>query len=534
MPGLQLGADEALFLAEYLVQDRKPAFEGAFQAGDAGRGARLLQSSGCVACHTAPAGAGPSTVAVALTLPALAKVVPDRGCLAADPPAGAPRFPLSADDRAAIAAFLKSVAAVPLAHVAPAHAFYRTVETFRCTSCHDFDAARRPDDEAAERIPPLTGAGYKLRREWAHAVLTGTTRSRPWLRLRMPAYGPGNVGGVAQQLFATAGLDEPGPGAAPHRRTIVLGQRLVGTGRPDAAGKPDPSALACVTCHSYRNGRVTADDAARAPELTTMAARVRPEWFRRWLRDPSRIQPGTAMPSFFFDKGDAEAAATIDTLWPYLATGSGMPPPAGVGDRASYVLGAEKEPVVVRALLPDDVARGIAVGLPGNVSFAFDAGTSRLRYAWAGGFLDMQGLWSGRGGNAARIVGQRFYTAPAVGPLRLDAAAEATAAFRGYELRAGLPTFLYTLDGTVQVRETITALAGGLGVVRSFEITGADKAVTLVVAEDPNVAYASTVGPLVAGTVAMADGSKMGARVATVPAGARIQFTLTVRAREGK
>ena len=57
-----------------------------------------------------------------------------------------------------------------------------------------------------------------------------------------------------------------------------------------------------------------------------MNQRVHYEWYRRWLQQPARMQPGTRMPSIFPDghstltsvlggAPDAQAAA----LWEFLA-----------------------------------------------------------------------------------------------------------------------------------------------------------------------------------------------------------------------
>ena len=58
----------------------------------------------------------------------------------------------------------------------------------------------------------------------------------------------------------------------------------------------------CIGCHQYKESMVTVPPESRGPEFTTMADRIRPDWFHRWVRDPQRIQPNTAMPNFFSGK----------------------------------------------------------------------------------------------------------------------------------------------------------------------------------------------------------------------------------------
>src|SRR6185503_14057303 len=98
---------------------------------------------------------------------------------------------------------------------------------------------------------------------------------------------------------------------------------------------------------------------------------------------------------------------------------------------------------------------GIAVGLPGMVNYSFDAKEAIFRSAWFGGFLDMSGDWDGRGGNAVKVLGQRFYD-QSIAPIRIGTAdTDGPREFKGYELKDGIPTFMYTVAGA-QVRERIT------------------------------------------------------------------------------
>jgi hypothetical protein len=54
-------------------------------------------------------------------------------------------------------------------------------------------------------------------------------------------------------------------------------------------------ALECKKCHSTEAEIETA-----APNFRhTRAGRLRPEWIATWLWNPSKLQPGTSMPTFF-------------------------------------------------------------------------------------------------------------------------------------------------------------------------------------------------------------------------------------------
>jgi len=56
----------------------------------------------------------------------------------------------------------------------------------------------------------------------------------------------------------------------------------------------------CVQCHFLRDAPPTqSTPVAWAPDLDHARERLRPEWLREWLTDPSRVYPGTSMPANF-------------------------------------------------------------------------------------------------------------------------------------------------------------------------------------------------------------------------------------------
>jgi hypothetical protein len=179
-----------------------------------------------------------------------------------------------------------------------------------------------------------------------------------------------------------------------------------------------------------------------------------------------------------------------------VAAGENMPPPNGWIDKNNYQVAVRDEPVVMRTYMPNPaggskIPRGIAVGLPGLVSYCFDADTCTLRYAWSGGFLDMKPSWAGRGGNIVQVLGKRFYENSSF-PFRVgDDKHVPKLSFQGYELVEGLPAFLFTMDG-IKVRETIK-LSGREGSHSSLmdivEIEPSDKVVYLVAPADRDVPF---------------------------------------------
>ena len=53
-----------------------------------------------------------------------------------------------------------------------------------------------------------------------------------------------------------------------------------------------------MECHA--TGDPTHDQRATAPNFILARSRLKPDWTRRWMLDPSMMSPGTAMPSGLF------------------------------------------------------------------------------------------------------------------------------------------------------------------------------------------------------------------------------------------
>jgi hypothetical protein len=354
--------------------------------------------------------------------------------------------------------------------------------------------------ENAEAIvpPTLTGVGHKLRTPWLRQVLTEKGRARPWMALRMPQFGSANVGHLPEALAALEGAE---PDDAVHK--VALTNQKIESGR-QLAGK---SAFGCVSCHDLAG---IPNAGTRGPDLAFMNQRVRYHWYRRWLESAQRMEPGTKMPTVFPDgqslmdnilggKADAQAEA----MWAYFSLGPTLPLPEGMEPPKGLVVQVKDRPVVLRTFMPEAGSRAVAVGYPSSVSLAFDAATCRLAYAWSGHFLDASPVWNDRGGSPAKVLGTRFWTAPAGCPWGVtekdeppDFAAQARdpafgalmpegklftgtrrLSFDGYTLdKEGAPVFRYRLDAgngaALKVEERPAPLrgAGGVGVLRRFTV----------------------------------------------------------------
>ena len=527
MPAMMLQKDEALAIAAYLVESKKVEFEEKIAGGSAKRGEQLVQSQGCVSCHAVrPAQAKPlaSSGAAAVALESLDQ--PGRGCLAEHPTAPAMDYGLTPQKIELIAAFITSIKAQPMATAAPVYEFYHRTKSFGCINCHELNDSVPAD--STERVPQLTNVGGRLRKQWISEVLTQGKRVRPWLKRRMPNFGGSSgVADLPACAVAASGAGEAGSLPSPTRDEIAAGQKLLGNG---AGG------FGCITCHGFGGAKPNVIDDTRGPDITTVAQRLRPDHFRRWVLDPKRVSPSTPMPSFFDGAPAAEAAAKVETMFRYVAMGENMPPPIGWVDKNNYAIAVHDEPVVIRAVLPNvdggaKIPRGIAVGLPGLINYCFDADTCTLRYAWTGGFLDMQPSWAGRGGNMVRVQGMRFYT-NSIASLRIgESEVQPAAEFLGYSIVDGKPQFHYRL-GDVEVHELIAAPEKALGLVRRFELDSGGKPVTFSVVDQPGVTYTAEGGELQAAPVK--DGTNKVPGQVLKFTGGKIKFSVTLTVKEAK
>lgn len=140
---------------------------------------------------------------------------------------------------------------------------------------------------------------------------------------------------------------------------------------------------------------------------------------------------------------------------------------------ATFKRAAEFLPVVsdrakvIRVRLPDASPRSMAVGLPGGVSFCFDAESCSVRYAWLGRFVDVapeRGNGTGRGGAVCKPLGTLFGKSSPVAPAE-GGGPEFN--FGGYRIDGATVEFGFTVDGT-QVLQRVSPSPSGRGLVYQF------------------------------------------------------------------
>ena len=162
-----------------------------------------------------------------------------------------------------------------------------------------------------------------------------------------------------------------------------------------------------------------------------------------------------------------------------------------------------RRPEIQRMFLPNVGPAAIAVALPGDLNYTFDAGDCRLRTVWRGDFLDCWAYYKSNGKATATPLGMTLWQLPA------DESLQKRVKFLGYSVdAAGLPTFEYERDGA-QFREKI--VTEGKTLVRRFEVT-TTKPITLLL----DAATTSSAGTVLINSLTL------------TPAEAK-SFTLTLR-----
>jgi mono/diheme cytochrome c family protein len=416
MPDMKLTPAEAAAVAGYLLDkaarkaDAKAApFQPQAKLVALGKGHFLRLN--CVACHTL---GGVPAAAPTRTLDGADAT---RGCLA-DQPGKAPRFDLTDGQRQAVRAALAPKAA-PLSDKARLAA---TLTAFNCIACHVRDDYGGVSEELNEHFrtsekdlgddgripPPLTLVGAKLQPVTLKKVLYDGEAVRPYMATRMPQYGEPNLRHLPD-LFAR--LDRVKPFAftppveggsqkdqARERTLRAAGRELVGD-----------KGLGCIACHPFNGKKANRDGI----DLTIVTQRLQPSWFYHFVKDPNAFRPRIVMPTSWpggkavhrtILAGDTDQQ--IEAIWYYLSLGTSAQDPSGISTPGT-VLSVTNAARTYRGRSSVAGYRGIAVGFPEKLNYAFNAETGTLSAVWRGEFVrvDRGGQGSGGFSPVGRSVG---------------------------------------------------------------------------------------------------------------------------------
>ena len=229
---------------------------------------------------------------------------------------------------------------------------------------------------------------------------------------------------------------------------LSAGAQQAGTGSIDGKSLYEQN---CMACH-------LADQMVVGPSLVEISKLYakKPKEFLAWAAQPQKKRPGVIEMPSMAHLGEANLLAIREHM---LQAAKGLKEKKA--NLADPVARPPRRPEVQRIFLPNSGPAAIAVALPGDLSYCFDAGQCRLRSVWRGNFLNAWDYWKGNGKTQVVRDGKVVWEAEAETP-------EPAVKFLGYSVdKAGLPTFEYVRQGA-KVRETITA--DGKMLVRSFTV----------------------------------------------------------------
>lgn len=414
MPVVPLSDEERSDLAVYLAGQKGeqlvPKDSGATQV-EAGQ--KLLRELRCGACHRLV----PGELAPAPLTPLQdGDFSGERSCLAATGAraAGQPRYRLTAQDQAALVAFLRQRR--DLSERSPFDSGRLALERAGCLACHERDgqpglkpvvgrlltASPGRKSQSEVLLPPdLTAVGDKLTDDWLAKSISGEqTKRMPWLAVRMPRFQhrESERRQILEFLIGhdriPAGAPAAGPSAeaitAPHGVERAQLQRA-GLALGGARG------FSCVGCHQVGKFEPRGVAiASRGSDLYRIAQRMRPEFFARWVRSPLRIVPNMEMPSFerpapgvLSERLDWQLAA----LWNALSDPK-QPPAFDTSSVEQVLTGIPGQPpVVVRdvfnigtPLQSKLISRGFGIGFENQANLLYDLDQMAVRAWWSGPF----------------------------------------------------------------------------------------------------------------------------------------------------
>lgn len=486
MPDMRLTPDESQAIAGYLLGAKNPVSEP-LKPRDAlvTLGKKLFQELNCTACHSLAGFAAKQPIG------SLAKANFDRGCMSQNHNEG-PRFLLEASQKRAMMASLMEAKKPDTDQIVLA----KTLTAFNCIACHirdDFGGVakdRNPFFRSSEKNlgddgripPPLTLVGAKLQPVWLKKALFDGESVRPYMMTRMPQYGEPNLRHIPETVARLDKLDPVDwklPSPESNNKDEQEREKKLRAGGRELLGD---KGLNCVACHNF-NGKPSPIN--KGMDLMTTYQRLQPAWFNNFLRNPGAYRPRIVMPYSWPDgiaahktilDGDTELQ--IEAIWYYLSLGTSAADPSGIR-RLETKIAVGDAARTYRGRSSVAGFRGIAVGLPENLSYAFNAETGTLSAIWQGDFIRVDRGGQGSGGfnpSAKPILLAQDVSFVELAdestpwPLRPVMTKEAPVnpnplypknlgyQFHGYSLDEGsVPTFVYQ-SGSVEIQDRSVAI----------------------------------------------------------------------------
>ena len=408
------------------------------------RGRELVESLNCAACHT-----------IEKTKPAPVVKLDgkaDRICYSVEAHAGLPHYALNEGQRASLDLFLANPESPDKTQT--------TLAAMNCFACHSRDGVGGPGPETAPFFhgdealadsgrfpPPLTGIGHKLERDWMEGVLSGKegSRVRPYLKTQMPNY-PAHARLLADWFEKVDAKPDAQPIAHKGADTEA-GRKLLGT----------VGGVNCITCHQWDERPSLG---IQALDLASLNGRLRPEWLRSYLLNPSEYRPGTLMPplwpgghSTVPDVLGGDTEKQIASIWKFISEGEGAPDGFPEHGSSEFDLVPTDRPIVMRTFLEGAGTKAILVGFPVGIHLAIDGNSGQPALAWRGPFFNAYQTWYSRQAPIEKPLSEEIYAFPK---------GQGESRFLGYLLdENGNPTFLTQRDGR-EISDKFEILNGAL------------------------------------------------------------------------
>lgn len=181
---------------------------------------------------------------------------------------------------------------------------------YNCIGCHQVavgqktaleDLPQYRGDNKDKLPPPLLSEGARVNPDWLARFLTDPTLGAPdanrngvrnYLQIRMPTFSFSDNEIRKLVRFFEAMSAQAQPYLPPKLTPLTEAERSI------ARQLFTHPAAPCLKCHA--TGVPAHDRNASAPNFLLAPERLRPAWTARWITDPARLAPGTAMPSGLF------------------------------------------------------------------------------------------------------------------------------------------------------------------------------------------------------------------------------------------
>ena len=325
MPNFRLTEAEAKELEDYLLStsDKPRDVAAPTDAALLERGKKLVQTTGCLNCHSLKL----ENQFTATKLADLGVAKWSGGCLAAEdqPDAKAPFYKFTSDERNALAAFAATDRASLTRHAPMEHAARQT-RLLNCSACHG----------QVELIPTTELLGGKLKPEWAAKFIAGDIhhkmrydahpKGEVWVEARMPSF-RAHAATLAPGLAALHGYPAKSPAEKPSDPELVkAGHKLIGK----------DGGMSCISCHAVGKHLALEVFESEGVNLAYTHERLLPDFYQRWFRNPLSIDPQTKMPAYFGEDGNTSPFPDLlggnvenlmQAVWDYMRLGDRMPAP---------------------------------------------------------------------------------------------------------------------------------------------------------------------------------------------------------------